>query len=169
MPNTSLRGRTLSEKVILFLAFGFGFGWIRPAPGTWGTLPGVFIAYFLLGHWGLHLGVAAIFIVGGIWVCQRASDILGVHDFDGIVIDEIAGVLITLLWFQPTALTLVLGFAWFRLFDIVKPWPIKWADQKVSGGLGIMLDDIIAGVFAWLALFISLQLISFYSRYLVFP
>lgn len=159
MPNTSLKGRTLSEKIILWLAFGFGFGWIRPAPGTWGTIPGVLIAYAVMSSPWLHFSIAAIFTVGGIWVCRRASEILGVHDFDGIVIDEIAGVLIALLWFEPSWLVLLLGFAWFRLFDIVKPFPIRWVDKKVSGGLGIMLDDIIAGVFAWVALYV---IISFF-------
>lgn len=163
MPNTSLHGRTLSEKIILFIAFGFGFGWIRPAPGTWGTIPGLVLAGLLMCVPWIHTGVTIIIIFIGIWICQRASTILGVHDFDGIVIDEIAGILITLLWFEPSVLVLILGFMWFRVFDILKPWPIKWIDQKVSGGIGIMLDDIIAGIFAWFALFVSLRTIEMFS------
>lgn len=161
MIDTSLKHRSLSEKIILFLAFGFGFGWIRPAPGTWGTIPGATIAYLLMSTPWLHLSVMTIVIIVGIWLCQRASEILGVHDFDGIVVDEIAGILITFLFFEPSVLVLLLGFVWFRFFDILKPWPIKWADKQVSGGLGIMLDDIIAGVFAWCALWASLSLINY--------
>ncbi len=155
-PPVTLKGRSLSEQVILLLAFGGGAGFIRPASGTWGTLPGVAIAYVLMPTPWLHLAVAVITAVAGVWLCQRASQILGVHDHGGIVIDEISGVLITLWLFEPTLLTLTLGFLWFRVFDILKPPPIKWADERVHNGLGIMLDDWIAGAFAWVGLWLTL-------------
>lgn len=155
-PAVHLSGRPLSEKIVLFFAFGFGFGFIRPAPGTWGTIPGVIIAYFVMNNVVLHLGVLLFVSLIGVWLCDRASSILGVHDHGGIVIDEIAGVLLTLLFFEPTWLTLLLGFVWFRVFDIIKPPPIRWADERVHNGLGIMLDDWIAGVFAWVALWLTL-------------
>ncbi len=159
-PAVKLRGRPLADKLILFFAFGFGTGFMRPAPGTWGTLPGVFIAAWLMRyHWAWQLAAVITVTVVGVWLCSRASAILGVHDHGGIVIDEIAGVLVTLLFFEPTGLTLLLGFFWFRVFDILKPPPIKWVDEKVPGGLGIMVDDLIAGVFAWGALWLSLWLI----------
>lgn len=154
----TLNGRPLPDKIVLFLAFGVGFGFIRPAPGTWGTLPGIAIAALVMASPWLHIGVLLLVTIGGIWLCERASQILGVHDHGGIVIDEIAGVLLALLFFEPTWLTLLLGFAWFRLFDIVKPPPIGWIDKRVYGGLGIMLDDLIAGIFAWGALWLSLTL-----------
>lgn len=155
-PAVHLSGRPLSEKIVLFFAFGFGFGFIRPAPGTWGTIPGVIIAYFVMNNVALHLGVLLFVSLIGVWLCSRASSILGVHDHGGIVIDEIAGVLLTLLFFEPTWLTLLLGFVWFRVFDIIKPPPIRWADERVHNGLGIMLDDWIAGVFAWVTLWLTL-------------
>ncbi|MBS9777259.1 MAG: phosphatidylglycerophosphatase A [Gammaproteobacteria bacterium] len=158
--NPILKGRSLSEQIILWSAFGFGTGFIRPAPGTWGTLPGVFIAYFVMPFPSIHAALIIALSLLGIYLCKRASDILGVHDHGGIVIDEIVGVLITLFFFDPTWVTLLLGFFWFRVFDIIKPWPIKWIDQHVHGGLGIMLDDILAGVFAWVLLFASLMFIN---------
>ncbi|PID66688.1 MAG: phosphatidylglycerophosphatase A [Gammaproteobacteria bacterium] len=152
--NPSLTGRPLSEKISLWLAFGCGSGFIRPAPGTWGTLPGVFIAYFVMPYPLLHLAVIIALTLIGTWLCQRASAILGVHDHGGIVIDEIVGVLITLWLFQPTWQVLLLGFIAFRVFDILKPWPIRWVDKHVHGGWGIMLDDIIAAGFAWVTVWV---------------
>lgn len=156
----SLKGRPLREKIILFFAFGFGTGFIRPAPGTWGTIPGVLIAALVMHSLPLHLAVLTVVTVAGIWLCREASNILGVHDHGGIVIDEIAGVLLTLLCVEPTWFNLLLGFAWFRFFDIIKPFPIRWIDQRIHGGLGIMLDDLLAGLFAMVALYASLLLLQ---------
>jgi phosphatidylglycerophosphatase A len=86
--------------------------------------------------------------VVGVWVCDTASRDLGVHDHPGIVWDEIAGFLLTMLAAPPGWQWILVGFALFRLFDIWKPWPIGWLDRRVAGGLGIMLDDLVAGVFA---------------------
>ncbi len=149
---------SILQRVILWLACGFGTGLIRPAPGTWGTLPGVLIAYFVMPYPQLHLFLIVILTIAGIWLCQKASNILGAHDHGSIVIDEIVGVLITLWLFSPTWGILLLGFIWFRLFDIAKPFPIKWIDKKVHGGLGIMLDDIVAGIFAFVGLKVTLYL-----------
>ncbi len=89
----------------------------------------------------------------GIKICDYAAKQLGEHDFGGIVWDEISGLLIT-MWAVPfTGYNLLAGFILFRFFDIVKPWPIKWVDQKVHGGLGIMLDDVLAGVFSGICLY----------------
>lgn len=160
--NTPVRlsNRPLSEKVILWLAFGFGTGFLRPAPGTWGTLPGVAIAYFLMPHTAWFIGAIIFLTLAGTWLCAKASEILQVHDHGGIVIDEIVGVMLTLCFFDPNWLTLLLGFAYFRFFDILKPFPIRWVDKRVHGGLGIMLDDLIAGVFAWVMLYATLILIA---------
>jgi phosphatidylglycerophosphatase A len=92
--------------------------------------------------------ITIVVTVVGIWICGQAADKLGEHDFGGIVWDEIAGYLITLWWIPFSWLGVVLGFILFRFFDILKPWPIKWADRRVKGGFGIMLDDVLAGVLA---------------------
>lgn len=132
-----------------FLAFGFGSGLAPKAPGTAGTLAAIPVLYLmsLLGNIS-YLIVLIIVIVAGIWLCQKTSDDLGVHDHPGIVWDEFAGLFVTMIAVPLTWKTVIVGFLLFRLFDIWKPWPIGWLDQKVSGGLGIMLDDIVAGVFA---------------------
>lgn len=158
--NPTLRGRPLHEQGILVAAFGLGFGFIRPAPGTWGTLPGVLLAYALMPYPLLQAAVIVVLTLVGTWLCGKASDLLGVHDHGGIVIDEIVGVLMTLWLFEPSWTVLLLGFLWFRVFDIIKPFPIRWVDKHVEGGFGIMLDDMIAAVFAWIALFLTLQLFS---------
>ncbi len=141
---------------VLFLAFGFGSGLARTAPGTFGTLAAVPVYGLLLllsNDWVYSLAVVFVSVLG-IWLCDVATKMLGEHDFGGIVWDEIAGFLLT-MWFVPFSWqNLVLGFVLFRLFDIVKPWPIKTVDRQVSGGFGIMLDDILAGIYAGLILYL---------------
>jgi phosphatidylglycerophosphatase A len=136
-----------------FLAFGFGSGTLPKAPGTWGTLVGLAFMplWQLLPGWGygLMLGLSTLF---GVWLCGKVARDLGVHDHGGIVWDEMVGIWIT-LWLVPADwYWLLLGLGLFRLFDIVKPWPIRWVDRQIHGGFGIMLDDVLAGIFAWLAL-----------------
>ena len=132
-----------------FLGLGFGSGLAPVAPGTFGTLAAIPL-YFLLYPFGSTIYfIALVFIMGaGIIICQKTADHLNSHDHPGIVWDEIAGFLLTMAWVVPSIAHVLMGFLLFRLFDIVKPWPIKWIDQKVHGGFGIMLDDLIAGVFA---------------------
>ena len=136
-----------------FLAFGFGSGAAPVAPGTFGTLAAVPIYLLLqpLGLWA-YLAVVAGITLLGVWLCQVTSRDLGVHDHPGIVLDEIAGYLITMIAAPPGWAWMVTGFVLFRFFDIIKPWPIRWVDRHVHGGLGIMLDDVLAAVFAWLVL-----------------
>ncbi len=136
-----------------FLAFGFGSGAAPVAPGTFGTLAAVPIYLLLqpLGPWAYPAVVAGITLLG-VWLCQVTSRDLGVHDHPGIVLDEIAGYLITMIAAPPGWAWMVTGFVLFRFFDIIKPWPIRWVDRHVHGGLGIMLDDVLAAVFAWLVL-----------------
>ncbi len=131
---------------ILFLAFGFGSGLVKKAPGTCGTLAAIPV-YLLLAQtpFAIYSIFTIISIFVGIKICGDAADFLGEHDFNGIVWDEIAGYLIT-LWFVPLSWqAVILGFVLFRFFDILKPFPIKWIDKHVHGGLGIMLDDVLAG------------------------
>lgn len=133
-----------------FLAFGFGSGAMPVAPGTFGTLVAVPLYWWLqpLALWPYLAVVLAVTLVG-IWLCQVTSRDLGVHDHAGIVWDEIAGYLITMIAAPPGWQWMVLGFVLFRFFDILKPWPIGWVDRRVHGGLGIMLDDVLAALYAW--------------------
>ncbi|MCK5771011.1 phosphatidylglycerophosphatase A family protein [Algiphilus sp.] len=157
-------GLILSSPVHI-LAFGFGSGLSRVAPGTFGTLPGVVL--FLALSW-LHVRAYAVALLAlsalGIYLCSVSSRRLGVHDHPGIVFDEMVGYCVAALPILP-ALGWVAGPLWvklavvfvaFRIVDIAKPWPISWIDARVGGGFGIMLDDLVAGVIAgvlsWLVL-----------------
>jgi len=145
---------------VLFVAFGFGAGLAKKAPGTFGTLVGIPIYLLLVvaGPTCYALSLIAL-TLGGIWICQQASDRLGVHDHQGIVLDEIVGFLITMVAVPVSWQAILIGFALFRLFDIVKPWPIRIIDERVGGGLGIMMDDVLAGVLA--ALVMQLMWVGF--------
>ena len=147
---------------IHWLALGFGTGLVPKAPGTAGTL--VAIPLILLTA-SLTLPIKIAILLGisllGIYLCGKSAELLGVHDHGSIVWDEIAGFYLTALFVPVSYLWLALGFIFFRIFDILKPWPIKQLDAQVHGGLGIMLDDIIAGLFAGLVLYI-LRLVLLY-------
>jgi phosphatidylglycerophosphatase A len=141
-----------------FLALGFGSGLLKPAPGTWGTLSAVPIYWLLAVQLNLSMDtllliVIAAFVVG-VYLCGKTAADVGEHDHAAIVWDEIVGYLITMLAVVPSLFNIVLGFALFRFFDILKPWPIKVIDQKVHGGFGIMLDDVIAGIAAAAVLYL---------------
>lgn len=148
----NLRQQVLHSPV-LWLAFGFGSGLSPKAPGTMGTLAAIPL-YLLLAKlplMGYALVVLVSFIIG-CWLCGEAAKRLGVHDFGGIVWDEFVGYWITMFAAPAGWLWIAVGFVLFRVFDIWKPWPIRVADQQVHGGLGIMLDDVLAGIYAGLAL-----------------
>ena len=138
---------------IHFFAFGFGSGAAPFAPGTFGTLVAIplYLLMAPLTLW-IYLVIVLIMIMVGIWLCDATSRDLGVHDHSGIVWDEIVGYLITMAAAPQGVEWIVVGFLLFRFFDILKPWPIRRIDQQVSGGWGIMLDDILAGIFSWLVL-----------------
>jgi len=137
-----------------FFAFGFGAGLLPKAPGTAGTLVAIPIVMLVAAcGWQVHALFAAVAVLVGIPLCGASARRLGVHDHPGIVWDEIAGYLITMLAVPATWQWLIAGFVLFRFFDILKPWPIREADHSLTGGLGIMLDDVIAGLFAGAILF----------------
>ena len=146
----NLNKKVLSSP-IHFLAFGFGSGLAPFAPGTFGTLAAIPL-YLLMQSLSLpiYLAITAIVCVVGVWICGKSSEKLGVHDHSGIVWDEFAGYFVTMIAAPAGWLWILIGFALFRLFDIWKPWPISVLDKQMHGGLGIMIDDILAGVFAWL-------------------
>lgn len=132
------------------IAFGFGAGLMPRAPGTWGTLVAIPI-YFLalrLGGFTAALVCALILFALGIWASSIAGRSLGIADHGGIVIDEIAAFVLVLA-FTPTGfLWLLFAFALFRLFDILKPWPIRYFDRTLKGGFGVMFDDFLAALAA---------------------
>ncbi|KLV11093.1 MULTISPECIES: phosphatidylglycerophosphatase A [Photobacterium] len=136
------------------LATGFGSGLSPVVPGTMGTLAAVPF-YLLLAQlpYGIYLLLTLVAAVVGIRICQRTSDDMGVHDHGSIVWDEFVGFWITMAIAPVVSWQWVLtGFILFRFFDMVKPWPISWLDKHVHGGLGIMVDDILAGFMAMIAL-----------------
>lgn len=141
----------------LLLAFGFGSGMSRVIPGTMGTLAAIpfYLAMVDLGIVGYCLVVVISFMVG-CYLCDVAAKKMGVHDHPGIVWDEFVGLWITFIAIDFSWSNLVAGFVLFRFFDMVKPWPIGWLDRQVHGGIGIMLDDVIAAVFAWACLYFLL-------------
>jgi phosphatidylglycerophosphatase A len=151
-PIRRLQWQDLAHPVHFF-ALGFGSGLSPKAPGTMGTLMAVpfVLLWQMLPLWGFAL-VVLLSCVIGVWLCDVTARNLGVHDHPGIVWDEFAGYWLTMLFAPSGWLWLLLGFVLFRIFDILKPWPIGWVDRRVSGGFGIMLDDILAGIYAGLLL-----------------
>jgi len=146
------------KNPVNFLAFGLGSGCAPKAPGTFGTAAAVlfYLPLQYLSLW-LYLGFIVVSFVLGVWLCDRASKALGVHDHGGIVWDEFVGYWITMIAAPAGWVWMLVGFLLFRLFDIWKPWPIKIADEVVEGGFGIMIDDVLAGIYA----LICLQLLAY--------
>jgi phosphatidylglycerophosphatase A len=145
--------RTVLTDPVHILAFGFGTGLSPFAPGTVGSLVGVLFAWLTLDFelWA-RLAIAAAIIVPGIWICGESARRIGVHDHGGIVWDEIAGMYVTLLLAPATITAWIVAFVLFRAFDIAKPWPIRDLDHRLKGGLGIMLDDLAAALYALILL-----------------
>lgn len=150
---TVVQAKTVFSSPVHFLAFGFGSGLSPFAPGTAGTLAAIplYLLLVQLPLWGYLLALLAVSLAG-IWICGESARRLGVHDYGGIVWDEFAGFLLTMLAAPAGWVWIVAGFFLFRLFDVWKPWPVRVADRDIPGGLGIMLDDILAGIYAFLAL-----------------
>ena len=132
------------------LATWFGSGLLKPAPGTWGTIAALPFGYglLMLNDPLIHLAAILLVTLFGLWSANEFEKIHGIHDDKRIVIDEVAGMWIALIPATLNPITILLAFALFRLFDILKPWPISIADKQIRGALGVMLDDIIAGIIA---------------------
>ncbi|GHA15146.1 phosphatidylglycerophosphatase A [Arenicella chitinivorans] len=148
----------LRNPIHLF-ALGFGSGLIKPAPGTWGTLASVPVFWVIVqflppAQLGYAMMLAVTFLFG-VYVCGQTARDVGVHDHGSIVWDEFVGYFVTMAMVPPSWLNLALGFVLFRVLDIVKPWPIKLLDKHVHGGLGIMIDDVVAGVIAATVLYFA--------------
>jgi phosphatidylglycerophosphatase A len=136
-----------------FFVFGFGSGTMPIAPGTFGTLMAVpfYLALSLLPLW-LYLLFIVLFIAVSAWLSDQISHEIGFHDHPGMCIDEFAGFFVTMILAPVGIGWIILGFLLFRFFDIIKPWPIRLLDEKVHGGFGMILDDVVAGLFAMMVL-----------------
>ncbi len=140
----------LLRNPLHFLSLGMGSGLAPKAPGTVGSVAALVIYYLLLQGLSLpvYLAVVAMSIVVGIYLCGYTAKAMGLHDAPAIVWDEFAGLWLALVLLPPQWYWPLIGFVLFRFFDILKPWPISLADKKVHGGLGIMMDDVLAGIMA---------------------
>ena len=153
MPTDTPSAKQIFSHPVHFLAFGFGTGLAPFAPGTVGTLAAIPI-YLLLNTFSqfTYLTLLVIISLCSVFIAGKSAQLLQVHDHGGIVIDEICGYLLTMLLAPPGWLWVITGFVLFRLFDIIKPWPIRYLDEHVPGGLGIVVDDLMAGIYALLSL-----------------
>jgi len=154
MPNR-LTAREVFSNPIHLLAYGFGSGLSPKAPGTIGTLVGVLIYLLLMPvpRWA-YLLITLLLFLAGIYICGYSARKLGMEDPGAVNWDEVVGFLATMAFAPHGWPWVVLGFALFRFFDILKPWPIRWFDRNLHGGLGIMLDDVVAAVPAALIIYI---------------
>ncbi len=150
-----------------FLALGAGSGLAPKAPGTFGTLAAVPLVFLMPNNLPVYCVIILVLFALGVWLCDTCANNLGVHDHPAIVFDEWVGFLITMIAAPRSLWFVALGFVLFRIFDVLKPWPIGVADKRVSGGLGIMVDDVIAGIFA--AITMQLIIVFLLSWFGVLP
>ena len=149
------------DRLLMFIATGAGSGYLPKAPGTWGTLVGLLLWWPLAGlSMAAYLAAVAVLFIVGVASAGAAEKILDRGDPGVVVIDEIVGVLIALAAVPLHPVAALAGFALFRLFDIAKPFPVGWVDRHLHGGLGIMLDDVAAGLYALLVLHLGLWLLA---------
>ena len=147
------------ERAVLFLATGFFIGTVPFAPGTFGSIIGLPIC-FLISRLDILIGVicTVLFILFAIWVAAAAEKVLRKRDAGEIVIDEIAGLIVTFIGLPFTLKTVIAGFIIFRTFDILKPFPIRFLEKKVAGGSGVVLDDVLAGLYGNLILRLAIYI-----------
>lgn len=153
----------MNRKMILFFATGGGVGYLPGAPGTYGTIVALLLYWAVAGLAPLHFFLfTLVFSLFAIWVASLAESFLGNHDSEKIVIDEIAGYLVTVLFLPFQWKYAITAFVVFRVFDILKPWPIRQIDQKCSGGWGVVADDLLAGLFGCGVMQVAVRLIALF-------
>ena len=152
---TNPRNKSISVVICTF----FGVGFIPFAPGTWGALAALPLAWLIRSGLGdaIFLALTVLFFFIGAWASNCFIDNVGRDDPGAIVIDEVVGQWMTLLWFPNDITFYIIGFFLFRIFDIFKPWPIILLDKKIKGGFGVMLDDIAAAFFSWVGIYALLE------------
>lgn len=148
MAEPSSKSRPSLADPAVMAATVFGIGWLPKAPGTWGSLAALPVGWWLMGHGGpwMLAAVAVVVFVVGVWACAGYARATGTHDAGACVIDEVVGQWLVLLVTPLDPLFYLGAFLLFRFFDILKPWPTGWADRNIHGGLGVMLDDVLAGL-----------------------
>jgi phosphatidylglycerophosphatase A len=153
--------KTILTNPIHLIAFGFGSGLAPKAPGTFGTLVAIPI-YLLLEPLSLKNFIIVLVLLSlfSFYIAGKSAQLLGIHDHGGIVIDEICGYLVTMTLAPSGWQWVICGFILFRIFDILKPWPINIMDKKISGGAGIVIDDLMAGIYALLSLELLVRLVN---------
>ncbi|WP_422024857.1 phosphatidylglycerophosphatase A [Pyruvatibacter mobilis] len=145
-----------ADPVVTIATFG-GSGLLRPAPGTWGTLAAVFAGWpiaVLGGPVAMSVAAVAAFLAG-LWATERYIEASGNQDPSEVVIDEVAAMWLVMAALPPTPLAYLLGFVFFRLFDIWKPWPIRGLERRVKGEMGVMVDDMVAAIYAIIAAWVA--------------
>ena len=144
---------TVWSNPLHFIAFGFGTGTIPVAPGTFGTL--IAIPFYLAMQTlsvSSYLALLLLIIVTSMWICHKVTLEIGIEDHQGMCLDEVVGFLVTMFYAPHGWKWIWFGFILFRLFDILKPWPIRYVDRNIHGGVGIILDDVLAGVLSCIVL-----------------
>lgn len=141
------------QKPTHFIAFGFGSGAMPFAPGTFGTLLAIpfYLAIRNLPN-GIYFAAVFLIMLGSMWLCSKVSKEINAHDHQGMCLDEFVGYLVTMYAAPHGIKWIFIGFVLFRLFDIWKPQPIRWVDEKMTGGIGMILDDVLAGVYSFLVM-----------------
>jgi phosphatidylglycerophosphatase A len=159
MTEQNQAGQSVHRKLVLFLSSNAGLGYAPIASGTFGTLAGIPTFYYLSRFsWPLQLLTLIAILFLSFWVCDVAGKYYGKADDGRIVIDELIGYLITTAFLPFSWPAAILGFIWFRILDILKPPPASWFDREMKNGLGVALDDVVAGIYAAILLRICLAL-----------
>jgi len=154
-------GFDIMSGLIKFLASGCGSGYIPLAPGTFGAVVGLGL-YWLLSPLPHHIYIPTViaFVFLSVWISSKACVLYGEKDPQKITIDEVAGLLVTFIFHHWTIVGAVAGFILFRIFDIAKPFPIRWVEKRFPAGWGVVLDDVVAGVYANIALWLTLWVVQ---------
>jgi len=149
----------IRDTVVMFLATGCYVGKIPMAPGTFGSIWGLVLSYFLAQTTlPAAIGLIVVFIFCAIWIAHAAEQLLAQQDPGCVVIDEIAGMAVTLVGLPLNLISAISGFVIFRALDIIKPFPIRTLERKITGGTGIVIDDVMAGIIANILLRIAFKL-----------
>lgn len=148
--------RSLWKNPLYFIAFGFGSGAVPKAPGTAGTVVGV-LFYLVMQDLPLtyYIILVVLFFIFGCYICGITEKAIGVKDYSGIVWDEVVGYLVGMIHAPRGWFWVLIGFVLFRLFDVLKPWPIKLVERYLQGGFSVMLDDVLAAVPVFLIIQLS--------------